>query len=287
MTTKEVARTADTPETPKRRGRPPKPTQPYPGPTFGIDEGKVEQVALDDLRLDDTTYQFRVALNAEALVDSVKTHGIQIPLIARRLPKTGKLQLVCGFRRANAARLAGLERVPVVVRELSDEQAHILSYAENEFRRTMNDLDRAHAIAKLRETGKTVEQVAELYRLSDRQVRRLQELQDYPDVVRRAVADEESGVTTTHALLLMQAERRYRAFDVAAWIRRVRKERLSVDDLRQAIRQEVGSGRRKTAPFRKRGDRVVFSIKALQEAPARTREAAVRQLREILKELKD
>ena len=148
-------------DSPKRKGRPPKPPMPYDGPMFGLSDTEVTDVPLAHLDVEDTTFQCRVTLKPELLVDSVKNHGIQVPLVVRKHPrKKDKFQIVCGFRRATAAQQIGYVRVPCVIRDLKDEEAHILSYAENECRKTLGDLDRANGIAKLRATKKTTAQVA-------------------------------------------------------------------------------------------------------------------------------
>lgn len=275
-------------DTPKRRGRPPKPPMPYDGPTFGLEKSQVTELALDEIDIEDTTFQCRVALRPELLVDSIRHHGIQMPLVIRKHPKKkGRFQVVCGFRRATAAKLAGLAKVPVVVRDLTDEQAHILSYAENEYRKTLTDMDRANGIAKLRQQGKSQEQVARLYRLSDRQVRRLQELLDYPDVVKRAIDDEQSGVTTTHAMLIMQASRKHGSkFDVGSWVAKVRRNKLAVEDIKRMIRKELGGGRRPRFSFRRRGDRIALNLAAFRVAPEATRAKVIEQLESVVTDMK-
>lgn len=284
---KETPKGTDPPQ-PKRRGPPPEELPAYNGPTFGLDAGKVEEIPLDRLDTGDQTFQYRVDLRAEALVDSVKSHGIQVPLVARPRPhKDGYYQLICGFRRATAAKLAGLTKVPVVVRELDDQQAQILSYAENEQRKTFNDLDRAQAFAKLRDAKKTTEQIASLFRLGERQVQRLEALLKYPDALKKAVGDEDSGVSTTHALIIMQASRKLGAkLDVAEWVKRIKKEKLSLDALRQAIREETRPKRSRRKLVRRKGDIVSFNLKAVRKADDDERKRAISELQEILKRLK-
>ncbi|MBI5488792.1 MAG: ParB/RepB/Spo0J family partition protein [Deltaproteobacteria bacterium] len=285
---KESAQTA-TPAAPKKKGRPPKPPQPYPGSTFSLAKAQVTEVAPDDLDIEDTTFQCRVVLKPEALFDSVRTHGIQMPLVVRKHPrKKDRYQLVCGFRRASAAKAVGLAKVPVVVRDLTDEEAHILSYTENENRRTLNDLDRAHAIVKLQSAGKDTAKIAQLYRLGERQVQRLRELVDYPAELRKAIAEvETTGVTTTHAMLLMAAARKYRArFDLKEWLVGVRKMKMSVEDLRRELRTEFGGRRGPRRAWRRTGDIFSFDLKKLKDAPDAERGRVISELQKLLKELK-
>ncbi|MBN1774739.1 MAG: ParB/RepB/Spo0J family partition protein [Deltaproteobacteria bacterium] len=273
---------------PRRLGRPPKPPIPYPGSSFGLGKGQVVEIPLEEIDLDDTTFELRVTLKPELLVDSVRNHGIQMPVVLRKHPRRKeKYQIVCGFRRTTAAKMAGLKSVPAMVRDLSDEEAHVLAFAENEYRRTLNDLDRANGIAKLRQNGKREDEVAKLYRLSDRQVRRLQELLEYPGVIKRALDDGDSGLTTTHATILMQASRKYGSrFDVGSWVGQLRRKARSVEQLRADIREQMEGGqRRRRMLVRRTGDRVTFNLATIKAATDAGRRDAVERLRELIKEI--
>ncbi|HYW18376.1 MAG TPA: ParB/RepB/Spo0J family partition protein [Nodularia sp. (in: cyanobacteria)] len=82
------------------------------------------------------------------LVSSVKQHGILQPLLVRPLG-SGKYELVAGERRYRAATEVGLENVPVVVRELSDDQAFQLALIENLQREDLNPVEETEGILHL------------------------------------------------------------------------------------------------------------------------------------------
>lgn len=84
----------------------------------------------------------------EQLVLSVKKHGILEPLLVRPRQQ-GEYELVAGERRYRAAQQAGLTSVPVVVRELSDEQALQLSLIENLHREDLNPVEETEGILLL------------------------------------------------------------------------------------------------------------------------------------------
>jgi len=84
----------------------------------------------------------------EQLVQSVKEHGILEPLLVRPLAN-GNYELVAGERRYRAAREAGLLAIPVVVRELSDEEALALALIENLHREDLNPVEETEAILQL------------------------------------------------------------------------------------------------------------------------------------------
>ena len=83
------------------------------------------------------------------LAASIQSHGILEPLLVR--PFNNKYQLVAGERRYRAAQLVGLDTVPVVIRELSDEQALLLSLVENLAREDLNPVEETEGILTLLE----------------------------------------------------------------------------------------------------------------------------------------
>ena len=94
------------------------------------------------------------------LADSIKQHGVVQPLIVHRDGSTYKI--VAGERRWRAARLAGLQTVPVIVRELSSKQVMEIALIENIQREDLNPIEEAEAYERLiSEYGMTQEEVSE------------------------------------------------------------------------------------------------------------------------------
>ena len=87
----------------------------------------------------------------QELAASIKEHGILEPLVVRQA--NGAYQLVAGERRLRAAKLAGFEKVPVVVKDLSDDQVKELMLIENLQREDLNPLEEAQAIKELLENS--------------------------------------------------------------------------------------------------------------------------------------
>ena len=85
----------------------------------------------------------------EELANSIRIHGVLQPIVV--VQKDSKFLIVAGERRYRASKLAGLERVPAVVRELSDQNRLELSLIENIQRDNLNVLEMAEAYSKLRE----------------------------------------------------------------------------------------------------------------------------------------
>ena len=85
------------------------------------------------------------------LADSIREHGIIQPLTVRRL-SSGYYQIIAGERRWRAARLAGLQEVPVIVMEADDRKAAELAMIENLQREDLNPIEEAAGFQSLMET---------------------------------------------------------------------------------------------------------------------------------------
>jgi ParB family chromosome partitioning protein len=112
--------------------------------------GGALQVDID--LLDPSPYQPRTRFaesSLEELAQSVRSSGIIQPMIARRVG--ARYQLIAGERRWRAAQRAGLLRVPVVLRDVGDEEALELSLVENLQREDLNPVEQARAFQRLME----------------------------------------------------------------------------------------------------------------------------------------
>ena len=95
------------------------------------------------------------------LADSIAMHGVIQPLLVRPL-SDGGYQLIAGERRWRASRIAGLSQVPVVVKEMTDEEAMELALIENLQREDLNPIEEAEGFKLLMDTySLTQEQAAE------------------------------------------------------------------------------------------------------------------------------
>jgi ParB family chromosome partitioning protein len=96
----------------------------------------------------------------EELAQSIRTSGIIQPLLVR--PRGGLFELVAGERRWRAAQLAGLARVPAIIREIPDEKLLELALIENIQRQELNPIEEANAYKRLIESlNLTQEEVAQ------------------------------------------------------------------------------------------------------------------------------
>ena len=123
---------------------------------------KLLEIPLDAIELNPR--QPRKDFDREALAElarSIATTGVIQPVVVRRTA-AGKWQLIAGERRWRAAREAGLDRIPAVVREASDAESVELALVENLLREDLNPMEEAEAYQQaLTEFGWTQEQLAE------------------------------------------------------------------------------------------------------------------------------
>ena len=123
---------------------------------------KIREIPLDQL-VPFKNHPFKV-IDDESMMDtvqSIREHGILLPLIARPMPD-GKYEIVSGHRRSHAGKLAGLETVPVIVRELDDDTAVILMVDSNLQRENILPSERAIAFKMKLEAMKHQGQRADL-----------------------------------------------------------------------------------------------------------------------------
>ncbi len=113
-------------------------------------------------------YQPRTRMDEGALyelAESIKAQGIMQPILVRKLAEgdnAGKYEIIAGERRFRAARLAGLDSVPVLVRDVPNEAAAAMALIENIQREDLNPLEEAQGLQRLiKEFGLTHETAAQ------------------------------------------------------------------------------------------------------------------------------
>src|SRR5437870_6038555 len=138
------------------------------------------------------------------LADSIRRHGLLQPLVVRRI--AGRYELIAGERRLRAAQRAGLERVPVIVREARAEDRLELALIENVQRENLTPLEEAEAYRHLIDThGLTQEEIAARVGKSRPAITNTLRLLGLPDAVK---AQLESGeLTAGHARAVLAIER--------------------------------------------------------------------------------
>jgi len=137
------------------------------GPALDDEEETAGQKAMRQMpisQLRPGRYQPRKVIDEGGLyelAESIRTQGVMQPLLVRPVGASG-YEIIAGERRFRASQLAGLDEVPVLVREVNDEQAAIMALVENMQREDLNPLEEAQGLQRLvQEFNFTHEQAAQ------------------------------------------------------------------------------------------------------------------------------
>jgi len=166
----------------------------------------------------------------DELAASIRSAGILQPILARRSGE--KFQIVAGERRWRAARRAGLEQVPVLVREMTDEQSAVFALVENVQRTDLNALEKARAFRSLQAKLEcSQEELSRQVGLERSTVTNFLRLLELPESVQAHVSRGTLSMGHARALLALPAD----ALEAIA--DRVIRDRLSVRQVEELVKQ--------------------------------------------------
>lgn len=156
------------------------------------------------------------------LADSIRQNGVLQPILVRKVGD--KYEIVAGERRYQAAVLAELEEIPVIIREISDKEVFQLALIENLQRADLNPIEEAQGYSKLiRDNGLTQEQLGKILSKSRSSIANTLRLLDLPEEVQDMMAEGKLSAGHARAILAVaDEEARIRL------ARKVLEERLSV-----------------------------------------------------------
>jgi ParB family chromosome partitioning protein len=169
------------------------------------------------------------------LAASIKEVGILQPLVVR--PTPGGFELIAGERRLRAAREAGLERVPVLIRQAGEDESVELALIENLQRENLSPLETAAAYQALMDGfGLTKERLARRLGKSRAAVTNTLRLVHLPERIQALLDDGKLSEGHARALLGLETEEQ-----MTRLARRVVDEKLSVRKTEQLVREMLGS----------------------------------------------
>lgn len=159
-------------------------------------------------------YQPRRDMDQEALeelAESIRQQGIMQPIIVRELSKN-KFEIIAGERRWRAAQLAGLDKVPTIIREVEDNAAVAMALIENIQRENLNAMEEAIALQRLQEEfDLTQQQVAEAVGKSRSTVTNLLRLIQLTDEVKLMLEHGDLEMGHGRAMLSLRPEQQIQA----------------------------------------------------------------------------
>ncbi|PSL13674.1 chromosome segregation DNA-binding protein [Marinobacterium halophilum] len=179
-------------------------------------------------------YQPRRDLNPEALEEltqSIRCQGVMQPIVVRPIADD-RYEIIAGERRWRATRMAGLERIPVIIRDVPDEAAIAMALIENIQRENLNPIEEAMALQRLQsEFELTQQQVADAVGKSRSTIANLLRLMNLSDEVKRLLEHGDLEMGHARALLALSGLLQIRVAD------EVVAKNLSVRETEQLVKR--------------------------------------------------
>lgn len=200
-----------------------------------VEKGGIQQVAIEELRVSEFQPRKRIDEGAIAeLAASVGDKGILQPLVVR--PAEGGYEIVAGERRYRAAQRCGLATVPVIVRELSDQETLEIAIVENLQREDLNPVEEARAFKRLLDFGLTQEGVAKAVGRSRSAVANTLRLLNLPEEALDSLERGEISAGHARAILAQEPGDQLWALD------QIQRRELSVREA-ERLRRPVAKGK--------------------------------------------
>ncbi len=173
------------------------------------EENQEEKAEIVELYLDDiipNRFQPREVFDEKALKElavSIKEHGVIQPIIVRSID--GKYEIIAGERRYKASALAGLTKIPAIIRNLNDKEASKVALLENLQRKNLNPIEEARTYQKILELDEmTQEDLAKTMGKSQSSVANKLRLLQLSDSVQEALLKEQ--ISEKHARTLLKLD---------------------------------------------------------------------------------
>ena len=189
---------------------------------------EIIEVNLNELRAN--PYQPRKVFNDEALIDlseSIKEHGVFQPIIVKKSIKG--YEIIAGERRVRASRMAGLEKIPAIIRNLNDEQMMEIALLENLQRENLSSIEEAIAYKSMIEKlSLTQEELSKKVGKSRSHITNILGLLRLPNEVQEMVANNK--ISMGHARVLSKLEDDNKIIEMA---RQIVERKMPVRELEQ------------------------------------------------------
>ncbi|MDY5992888.1 MAG: ParB/RepB/Spo0J family partition protein [Bacilli bacterium] len=187
---------------------------------------EIKMVKIDELR--SNPYQPRKVFDETALQElaaSIKEHGVFQPIIIKKSIKG--YEIIAGERRVKASKIAGLDEIPAIIRDFSDDEMMEIALLENLQRENLNAIEEANAYKKLLETLElTQEQLSNRLGKSRSHITNMIGLLNLPEEVQKLLSSKE--ISAGHARIISKLENEEQQISLA---KKVVDEGLSVRQL--------------------------------------------------------
>lgn len=165
------------------------------------------------------------------LAESIKSKGVIEPIVVR-VAADGFYELVCGERRWRASKIAGLKKIPAIVKNVSDDEAFEIALIENIQREDLSPLEFALAFDKLSQRGYTHEEIAKKIGKSRSWITNVMRILNLPAKVRKWI--DEGKISLGHAKVLCSVRDKEKVLELA---KKVVEEKMSVRELEEIVKK--------------------------------------------------
>ncbi|MBR1385782.1 MAG: ParB/RepB/Spo0J family partition protein [Bacilli bacterium] len=202
-----------------------------------LDSSSVDEVVelpIDELR--PNPYQPRKVFDEDKLnelAESIKEHGVFQPIIVKKSSIKG-YEIIAGERRVKACKIAGLDKIPAIIRDFSEQQMMEIALLENLQRENLNSIEEAMAYRSLLDAmGVTQEELANRLGKSRSHITNMLGLLNLPEEVKDMIIDEK--ISMSHARVLSKMGNKE---DIIALANKIVEENLNVRDLENFSKNE-------------------------------------------------
>ena len=186
------------------------------------------------------------------LSESIKNNGLISPIIVRRI--NSKYEIIAGERRYHACKRAGIEKIPSIIKEISDEEAFKISLIENLQREDLNPMEEAEAYHTLkRQFNLTHQEIADAVVKDRSTITNALRLVNLPEEVKLAL--REGTITSGHARAILMAES---ILEKRALLEKIIRQELSVRDT-----EHLASNARKVKLPHKKADQHLDNLSSI------------------------
>lgn len=221
------------------------------------EKDEVVQLYLDDII--PNRFQPREVFDERALKElavSIKEHGVIQPIIVRNV--NGKYEIIAGERRYKASALAGLTKIPAIIRDLDDKESSKVALLENLQRKNLNPIEEARTYQKILEIDQmTQEELAKTMGKSQSAVANKIRLLSLPDSVQDALLKEQ--ISERHARSLLNIPDTEKQKEM---LKKVIETKMSVRNLEEEIKQMYPKEPKATEAIPEENQSTVASINA-------------------------
>ncbi len=195
---------------------------------------EIVELPVDELRAN--PYQPRKVFDEvklQELADSIKEHGVFQPIIVKKSSIKG-YEIIAGERRVKACKIAGLDKIPAIVRDFTDQQMMEIALLENLQRENLNSIEEAMAYRNLLDTMQiTQEELANRLGKSRSHITNMLGLLNLPEEVKDMIVDDK--ISMSHARVLSKMGNKD---DIIALANKIIEDDLNVRDIEEVSKNE-------------------------------------------------